>query len=148
MKNDRHNKIIELIKNNDIETQEQLAKYLNDSGYNVTQATVSRDIRQLKLTKTFIDGKTSKYVLYENASKQINTHSSILKDGFISMEVACNLLVVKTAPGMAMALCATIDSFLFDEMVGSIAGDDTIMIATRSANDAQKLLDKISEEIK
>ena len=111
MKSERQNKIIELIRKNNIETQEELADALNQAGYNVTQATVSRDIRELNLTKTSVDGKHQKYVIYQSADINLaDKYVNVMRDGFISMSVAQNLLVIKTVPGMASAVCAALDA--------------------------------------
>lgn len=149
MKTQRQKKIIELIENNDIETQEELAQALQDAGYNVTQATVSRDIRELKLTKTSTDGKNQKYVVFSPSEfKTGDKYVNVLKEGFLSMDTARNLLVVKTVSGMAMAVCAAIDALSFDEEIGSIAGDDTIMLATKDDDRAKSLMDRINKVIK
>ena len=149
MKSERQNKIIQLIRNNDIETQEELANALVESGFNVTQATVSRDIRELKLTKTSMDGKHQKYVLYRSSDSQLSgKYENVLREGFISMVAANNLVVVKTVSGMAMAVCAAIDAFEFTEEIGSIAGDDTIMIAASSNEDAVVLMEKVNSEMR
>ncbi len=149
MKSDRHNKIIELIQNNNIGTQEELADALNNSGFDVTQATVSRDIRELNLTKTSIDGKKQKYVVYKNAEPEMSDkYIRVLKEGFVSMDMAQNILVIKTVSGMAMAVCAALDAMQWHEIVGSIAGDDTIMCAIRSVDDTIRVRDKIRKIIK
>ena len=146
MKSDRHNKIIELINKQHIGTQEELAEALNNSGFNVTQATVSRDIRELNLTKMSIDGKKQKYVVYHSSEpKMSDKYIRVLKDGFESMDMAQNILVIKTVSGMAMAVCAALDALDWPEVVGSIAGDDTIMCAVRSVDDTIKLMDKLKK---
>ena len=111
MKKNRHDKIIEIINNHVVETQEQLAALLKDEGYDVTQATVSRDIRQMKLTKQVTPDGRQKYV-YTTADPEVmhDKYVRILKAGFVSMDLAQNLLVVRTVSGMAMALAAAIDS--------------------------------------
>ena len=146
MKLERHSKIVELIGKYEIETQEELAEKLTQAGFNVTQATVSRDIRELKLTKIPGENGRQRYMVLESprgtsASKYIR----ILKDGFMSMDMAQNILVIKTVAGMAMAVCAAIDAMQWNEVVGSIAGDDTIMCAIRSVDDTVKVMDKISK---
>ena len=124
MKAKRHVKILELIRKNDIETQEELSDYLEREGYHVTQATVSRDIRELKLTKVAVTGGRQKYVsLAENSDDMIEKYNRIFQNGFVSMDMAQNILVVKTAPGMAMAVAAALDAMNCHEIVGSIAGD-------------------------
>ena len=149
MKSERQNKIIELIRKNNIETQEELADALNQAGYNVTQATVSRDIRELNLTKTSVDGKQQKYVIYQSADINLaDQYVNVMRDGFISMSVAQNLLVIKTVPGMASAVCAALDAMDLEEVVGSIAGDDTIMVATSSKEDATSLKERLHIVVK
>ena len=149
MKSERQNKKIELIRKNNIETQEELADALNQAGYNVTQATVSRDIRELNLTKTSVDGKHQKYVIYQSADMNLaDNYVNVMRDGFISMSVAQNLLVIKTVPGMASAVCAALDAMDLEEVVGSIAGDDTIMVATSSKEDATSLKERLHIVVK
>lgn len=149
MKGNRHQKIIELVDNYEIETQEELADRLRDEGFQVTQATVSRDIRALKLSKVSCGNGRQKYV----AMKQDDTHLNakyirVLKDGFVSMDKAQNILVIKTVSGMAMAVAAAVDALEMEEIVGSIAGDDTIMAAVRTIEDTQVVMDKITEMMK
>lgn len=144
MKKTRHRQIVDIIDKYDVETQEELAKYLKDAGFDVTQATVSRDIRELKLTKVSIGNGRQRYVVF----RQDDTHMEdkfirVLKDGFVSMDMAQNILVVKTVSGMAMAVAAAIDALKFKEVVGCIAGDDTIMVAVRTIEDTRALMDKI-----
>ncbi len=146
MKVNRHAKIIELINKYQIETQEELAARLNDEGFKVTQATVSRDIRDLKLTKIPADDGKQRYALHQNAGSGMNDkYIRVLKDGYISMDMAQNILVIKTVSGMAMAVCAALDAMRWNEIVGSIAGDDTIMCAIRSVDDTISVMDKISK---
>lgn len=145
MKVNRHAKIIELINKNHIETQEELAEYLNREGFKVTQATVSRDIRDLKLTKIPTDEGRQKYAVHQTVETEMSEKFiRVLRDGYVSMDMAQNILVIKTVSGMAMAVCAAIDSMKWNEVVGSIAGDDTIMCAIRSVDDTVKVMDKIS----
>ncbi|MBQ3666432.1 MAG: arginine repressor [Lachnospiraceae bacterium] len=144
MKIERHRKILELINEYDIETQEELAELLNHEGYNVTQATVSRDIRQLKLIKQNVNGKHKYVVLQNNIGSADNKNIRILKEGFVSMAMAQNILVIKTGAGMAMAVAATLDAMKWSEVVGCIAGDDTIMCAISSVDDTLIVMDKIN----
>ena len=133
MKVNRHAKIVELVNQYQIETQEELAELLNAEGYKVTQATVSRDIRDLKLTKVQTEHGRQKYVaLKATQSELAEKYVRILKDGFVSMGMAQNILVIKTVSGMAMAVAASIDEMNWNEVVGCIAGDDTIFCAVRS----------------
>lgn len=146
MKVSRHAKIIELITHNNIETQEELADLLNKSGFKVTQATISRDIRDLKLTKVSVDGGRQRYVVHqtEKIDNQMNEkYIRVLRDGFVSMDMAQNMLVIKTVAGMAMAVAAAIDAMNWGEVVGCIAGDDTIMCAIRSVDDTILVMEKI-----
>jgi len=146
LKSQRHRKIIELITKNNIETQEELADTLIQSGFNVTQATVSRDIRELKLTKMSVNGERQKYVVLQSKENQMNEkYMRVLKDGFVSMDMAQNILVIKTVPGMAMAVAAALDAMNWYEIVGCIAGDDTIMCAVRTVDDTFLILKKINK---
>lgn len=149
MKGNRHQKIIELVDNYNIETQEELAEKLKEEGYQVTQATVSRDIRALKLSKVSCGNGKQKYIAIKQDDAGLNDkYIRVLKDGFVSMDKAQNILVIKTAPGLAMAVAAAIDAMEMDEIVGSIAGDDTIMAAVRTVEDTQIVMEKISEMLK
>ena len=144
MKKSRHQKIKELVEEYEIETQEELADKLREAGYTVTQATVSRDIRELKLSKISTgDGKQKYTILLHNDHYLSDKYIRVLKDGFVSMDMAQNILVVKTVSGMAMAGAAAIDAMKMKEIVGSIAGDDTIMMAIRSIEDTQVVMGKI-----
>lgn len=150
MKTKRQAKLLELIKKNDIETQEELSDYLLKEGYQVTQATVSRDIRELKLTKMAMSNGRQKYVaLQETDEDMAEKYVRVFRDGFLSMDMAQNILVIKTVSGMAMAVAAALDAMSMHEIVGSIAGDDTIMCAIRSVDDTitvMQRLKKIVEE--
>ena len=145
MKIGRHAKIVDLIGKYDIETQEELAEYLREAGYRVTQATISRDIRELKLTKIPTNDGKQKYALMQNQSTGMNEkYLRVLKDGFVSMDMAQNILIVKTVSGMAMAVAAAIDAMHWTEVAGCIAGDDTIMCTIRSTDDTIRVMDKIA----
>lgn len=148
MKIERHSKIVELIGKYDVETQEQLAEYLQKEGLSVTQATVSRDIRELKLTKVQIEGGRQKYAVFHPQTHFSDKYIRILHDSFMSIDMAQNILVIKTVSGMAMALAAALDSLQFGEIVGCIAGDDTVMCAVRSVDDTILLMGKIKKLIK
>lgn len=148
MKISRQSKIIELINKYDIETQEDLADRLMKDGYNVTQATVSRDIRELKLTKVAMDGGKQKYIVLQKTETGLNEkYTRVLKDAFISMDMAQNIMVVKTVSGMAMAVAAALDALQFSSIVGCIAGDDTVMCAIRSAEDTVQVMEKLNKII-
>ena len=144
MKIERHSKIVELIGKPQVETQEELADLLNSEGFRVTQATVSRDIRELKLTKVAGENGRQRYVILQNENPALDgKFIPILKSGFVRMDMAQNILVIRTVSGMAMAVAAALDAMHFQEVVGCIAGDDTIMCAVRSSNDTILLMDKI-----
>ena len=144
MKKIRHRKIVEIIEKYDVETQEELASYLKDAGFSVTQATVSRDIRELKLSKVPTGSGKQKYVvLKQDDSHMGDKYIRVLRDGFVSMDMAQNILVLKTVSGMAMAVAAAVDALKFPEVVGCIAGDDTIMMAVRTVEETQVLMEKI-----
>lgn len=144
MKTSRHAKILELIQKNDIETQEELSARLEQEGYHVTQATVSRDIRELKLTKVAMNSGRQKYVaLNETSEDMTEKYVRVFREGFISMDMAQNILIVKTVSGMAMAVAAALDHIDCHEIVGSIAGDDTIMCAVRTVDDTVSLMGRL-----
>lgn len=148
MKKQRHAKIKELIENFEIDTQEELAQKLNENGFCVTQATVSRDIRDMKLTKIPKNSGGFKYaLLIESEHYLSDKYMRVLKDGFVSMDTAQNILVVKTVSGMAMAVAAAIDSMKFGQIIGSIAGDDTIMMALKSNHDAEEVYGEIMKTL-
>ena len=148
MKISRQSKIIELINKYDIETQEDLADRLMKDGYNVTQATVSRDIRELKLSKVAMDGGKQKYiVLMKSEPGMSEKYSRVLRDAYVSMDLASNIMVVKTVPGMAMAVAAALDALQMSSIVGCIAGDDTVMCAIRSKEDTIAVMKKLSKLI-
>lgn len=145
MKLERHSKIVELIGRYEIETQEELSEYLHREGYNVTQATVSRDIRELKLSKIQTDSGRQKYAVFHPQTVFNDKYIRILQDSFLSMDMAQNILVLKTVSGMAMALAAALDALHFPEVVGCIAGDDTVMCAVRTVDDTIILMDKLKK---
>ena len=144
MKTARQNKIIELVEKNEIETQEELGELLKNAGFAVTQATISRDIRELKLTKVAIDLDRQKYIVLRSHNTEMNEkYARILRDSFVSMAKAQNILVVKTVPGMAMAAAAALDALQVDGIVGCIAGDDTIMCAIRTEKETDVVMEKL-----
>lgn len=143
MKRERHAKIIELIGRYAIETQEELAERLNEAGFQVTQATVSRDIRELKLTKMTVGGRQRYVVVQEHNRQMGEKYIGILRDGFVSMDAAQNILVIKTVSGMAMAVAAALDALRWQDIVGCIAGDDTVFCAVRTVEDTLQVMDKL-----
>ena len=140
MKLARHDKILELISSEQIETQEELARRLQAEGFQVTQATVSRDIRQLKLTKTAGANGRSHYIVQKETQQELGgKYIQVLKNGFSGMDTAQNLLIIHTVSGMAMAVAAALDELKIRDIIGCIAGDNTIMCATKSPENAEQL---------
>ncbi|MBR5509471.1 MAG: arginine repressor [Lachnospiraceae bacterium] len=149
MKRRRLEKIIELIEKYDIETQEELADRLLSEGFQVTQATVSRDIRELKLSKVPALGGRQKYALLNHQEHQMaEKYVNILRQAFVSMDSAQNLLVIKTVSGMAMAVAAALDKIDWKEIVGCIAGDDTVMCAIRTLEDTATVMQELEKIVK
>ena len=148
MKTKRQTKMLELIKKHDIETQEELSDYLQKEGYQVTQATVSRDIRELKLTKVAMSNGRQKYAALTEANEDLSEkYTRVFRDAFVSMDMAQNILVIKTVSGMAMAVAAAIDAMHLHEIVGCIAGDDTIMCAVRSVDDTIAVMSRLRKRV-
>ena len=144
MKSQRQAKILELVKRYEIETQEELSERLLMEGFPVTQATVSRDIRELRLTKVSRGGGKQKYaVLNDKNTDMTEKYTRVFREGFMSMDMAQNILVIKTVSGMAMAVAAALDHMDCHEIVGSIAGDDTIMCAVRTVDDTISLMERL-----
>lgn len=145
MKIERQSKILQLINEYDIETQEDLANKLLENGFLVTQATVSRDIRDLKLTKVTISNGKQKYaVLPDKESNLSEKYIRVFRDGFTGMDRAEHIIVIKTLTGMAMAVAAAIDALSFEEVVGCIAGDDTIFCAVRTEANAIHVMERFN----
>ena len=144
MKSKRQNEIIEIISNVDIETQEEMAAALREKGYQVTQATVSRDIRELRLIKVASKSGGYKYakpVRHEVAVSERLTR--ILADSLIHVETAANIVVVKTLSGSANVAAEALDNLGWSEIIGTIAGDNTIFIAARSNDEADIITARI-----
>ena len=137
MKTKRQRKIIELITERNVETQDELAALLEKEGFTVTQATISRDIRELNLTKSVSPDGGQKYSIAVSALGGIyGKYLRVLSDGILKMEIAENILVIKTVSGMAMAVGAAVDAMSIENVVGCIAGDDTIMCIIKTKEDA------------
>ena len=148
LKSKRHSKILEIISEKDIETQEELAEELKNAGFDVTQATVSRDIKILKLIKMQGISGNYRYVESSKESKDINDKLySILSNAALSVENVDNFVVVKTLTGSAMAAAEAIDNLFDMEVAGTIAGDNTIFILARSLDKAEELVSKIRKVI-
>lgn len=147
MKTQRHAQIVELIRQNDIETQEELTLKLREKGFDTTQATVSRDIKELKLVKVPDDNGKYKYAI-KNSDDDIKVSAkfrTILEETVLSIDISTSIVVIKTFPGMAQAAASAIDNMNWEEIVGTIAGDDTIFVALRTTEDAVLLCKKIKE---
>ena len=152
MKTHRQSKILELIRNNNVETQADLLEMLRNDGFNVTQATVSRDIKEMRLIKILSGSGTYKYASEVVQNDERESHSYLFSTAVTSVESAHNLVVIKTRTGMAQAVCAALDATDRAGVLGTIAGDDTIFVATRTdsvsaslVNDLKRLMnDRIS----
>ena len=148
MKNSRHIRILEIISDHVIETQDDLIEKLRESGYPVTQATVSRDIKQLGLIKTATKDGGYKYTVTraENASND-NKLNTIMRETILSAQEAQNIVVLKTIPGMANAAATSLDALAGEAIVGSIAGDDTIFVVVRNSEDAIEFANYVKDVI-
>ena len=146
MKNARQRKILELIEEYDIDTQETLIQRLMEAGIETTQTTISRDLRQLQLAKGITEKGTYKYVLPElkkaGGAPVLNT---ALTDSIVKIEAAENIVVVKTLAGMANAIAVCIDSLDIDRLVGSVAGDDTVLLVIKTVKDAVDVENRLKE---
>ncbi len=144
MKAERQAKILDLIVKKEIGTQEELTTELERAGFLVTQATVSRDIREMKLTKVAMSDGKLRYVAYRKTEEDMREKFiRIFRDGYVSMDNAQNILVIRTVAGMAMAVAAALDNMELPEIVGCIAGDDTIMCAVRSVDDTIVIMNRL-----
>lgn len=168
MKYERHAKILDLIEAHAIETQDELAEKLRKSGMDVTQATVSRDIKELRLVKVMTEDGRYRYaaMFHESISAQEGAPGQdgvtaspdnsamsgrlliILREAFVSSDYANNILVIKTLPGMAQAVASSVDALGWNEILGSIAGDDTLMVICRAEKFAEELMERFSRMVK
>ena len=146
MKIARHTKILEIIENNAIETQEELASRLKDEGFDVTQATISRDIREMKLTKISMENGKQKYTAIKSAEAGISDRLiRVFRDAVIRMDYAQNMIVIKTHNGMGMAVAVAVDNMQNSDILGSIAGDDTVFCVARTHNQAMEFIQKLNK---
>lgn len=149
MKKKRLDKIIEIITTHEVETQDELISYLRKEGYDVTQATVSRDIRELKLTKVMTGQGSYRYIQANRDSQMKGLHiSHALSDAILRVASAENLVVVHTYPGMAQAVALEVDQLKHPSILGSVAGDDTILIVAADKHSAAMLSEQIKEMIR
>lgn len=142
MKSKRQEKILEIISSKVIETQEDLINELREAGFNATQATASRDIRQLKLLKV-LSGGVYKYVAPKSEIENSGKYSHALFSSIIDIQYALNNVVIKTNPGLAQAIAAGIDALHDADLLGSVAGDDCIILVVRSEEASKKIIEKI-----
>ncbi len=148
MKYNRQSKILEIIESEVIETQEEIVDRLKKMGMDVTQATVSRDIKELRLIKVMTPDGRYKYAPMGHTSGSISSKlMTVFRESVVSVDFANNIVVVKTLPGMAQAAASSIDSLNWGEILGTIAGDDTIMIVCRAERFAEAIVDKFNRII-
>lgn len=146
MKKNRQEKMLELISRYEIETQDELIEKLRESGIDVTQATVSRDIRELKIAKLTTGKGTYRYVLPRHAEDTPTIKfSAALTDSIVSINYAVNLAVIKTYPGLASAVAAGIDRMNLHQILGCVAGDDTILVVTQDEECASAFAEQVRE---
>lgn len=149
MKTNRHSKILELIAKYPITTQEELIEHLRAEGYDVTQSTVSRDIKQLRLSKTLLSDGKYRYQASAASERGIkNNFVQIFTTSFISCESAQNIVVIKTMSGLAQAACAALDSLDNESIVGTIAGDDTIFVVLKDSQSAAECAEDFARYIR
>jgi len=144
MKIARHAKILELIEKQDIETQDELAQRLQEAGFVVTQATVSRDIREMKLTKISTENGRQKYSAISGTDTEIAERLiRVFKEAVVKMDYAQNMIVIKTLEGMGMAVGVAVDNMQNNEILGTIAGDDTVFCVVRTHHQAVTIIEKL-----
>lgn len=149
MKISRHAKILEIIERHPIETQEELAEELKKSGYHITQATVSRDIKELKLVKVLDENGIYKYATMKEQDSMLNERLvKVFAESVLSIDYSGNIIVIKTFSGAANAACEAIDVFDFKEIVGTIAGDDTIFALVRNQENVEVVIEKLKKLMK
>ena len=149
MKARRHAKILELINEFNIDTQEELLRLLREAGFEVTQATVSRDIKELRLVKTLSqDGKYKYTVSMDSMNDFSSKFYSLLSDSAIHIDYACNMVVIKCLTGMANAVCAAMDSMKWEGTIGTLAGDDTIFIVMKNEEYAENLVIELKKLVR
>lgn len=149
MKKNRLEKIIDIISAHEVETQDELIEYLKEEGFDVTQATVSRDIRELKLAKVMTGRGSYRYVLPHAETEAKKLHlTNALAETIVRVEFANNLIVVHTFPGMAQAIALEVDNLRHEKILGCVAGDDTILIVTRDTENAMTISEQIREMIR
>ena len=150
MKNVRQSEILNIVRSKDIDTQEQLLEELRARGFTTTQATISRDIKELRLVKELTGTGGYRYALSERktASTSDTRLRNIFKEGVVSVDVAQNIVVVRTMPGLASAACSALDTMDIEGMVGSLAGDDTGILIMRDNSFAQQFSGEVHKLLK
>lgn len=148
MKQKRQKAILNIINTNAVETQEELLARLIQQGFNTTQATVSRDIRELSIAKVIYEGNKRRYVAGKKVSEKNDSYIQVMSSCIVSIDSAENIIVIKTVPGMAMAVGAAIDSMNIEGIVGCIAGDDTLFLAIRHSSMVVKIMGEIKNVTK
>ena len=144
MKKRRHEKILQIISNNTVDTQEELLRLLRDEGFDVTQATVSRDIKELRLVKTQTGNGKYRYTAPKDGSRDMSSRFfSLFSENTISVQSACNIVVINSLTGMAQAVCAAMDSLHWEGIVGTLAGDDTIFVVTQDEECARRFSEEL-----
>ena len=144
MKKSRQDQILKIVSENIVATQDDLILLLNKAGFNVTQATVSRDIKELGLAKAVDSNGVQRYIVHSTQKQNGEMHDYIFSSSVISVSYAVNDIVIRCYPGMANAACAVLDSMDFPEILGTLAGDDTILVIAKSEFDAATLYNKIN----
>ncbi len=146
MKKRRHEKILQIISNNTVDTQEELLRLLREEGFDVTQATVSRDIKELRLVKTQTGSGRYRYTAPKDGSRDISSRFySLFSENTLSVQNACNMVVIKSLTGMAQAVCAAMDSLHWDGIIGTLAGDDTIFVVTKDEECARRFTEELRQ---
>ncbi len=150
MKFQRQTKILEIVKDNHVETQEDLSALLHVAGFSTTQATISRDIKELRLVKVLTDGGSYRYTIAGSAGEPLFSGRlrTIFRESVTSCDCAQNIVVIKTLPGLAPAACSAVDSMNIAALVGTLAGDDTGMLVLRTNEDAVELVELLHSLLK
>ena len=148
MRQKRQSQILKIISQNDIKTQEELTRALRDMGCETTQATVSRDIKELGLIKITSRDGGYKYAAKQPSQAVESKHIDVFSDAVVSVDYAMHTVVIKTFPGMAQAVCASCDMLIGSRIIGSIAGEDTILIITANENTSLKMCEELKKIFK
>lgn len=144
----RQSKILELISMKEIETQEELVSELRAQNFDITQATISRDIKELGLIKVMSESKKYKYAYIDSSEQQVsNKLTSIFKESIISIKPVNNLVIIKTLKGISSAISGFIDKLQLKSVLGSVYGDETVMIICLDEIEADIVYDKLTQMI-